>query len=208
MTALPDSTENAKTWLRHLPNAISVARLASTPVLLWMASEQMQTAFSWLLVVALASDAVDGMLARRFSWTSRMGSLFDSLADALLTLTAAYGVWVFHADVFTEHSFLIWLVLGMWAFEHFLAFLRYGRPSSFHTRLVRAAVFIFGCFLAVLFLYGFQLWLFYLAAAASLAGVLEEIAMIVVLSDWTPDLRGGLVEALRRRREARQRRQA
>ena len=84
--------------------------------------------------------------------------------------------------------------------EHFLAFLRYGRPSSFHTGLVRIAVFVFDAFLAVLFLIGFQAWLFYLAAIASLAAVLEEIAMILVMPDWSPDLRGGLVEALRRRR--------
>jgi phosphatidylglycerophosphate synthase len=173
-----------------------------------MASQQMQRAFAWLLVVALASDAIDGLLARRYAWTSRIGSLFDSLADAILTLTAAWGVWVFHPRVFAEHSFVIWLVLGMWALEHFLAFIRYGRPSSFHTRLVRGAVFIFGCFLAVLFLYGFQAWLFYLAAAASLAGVLEEISMIVVLPDWTPDVRGGLAEALRRRRFAQRGRDA
>lgn len=208
MTSLTDTRDKRRTWLRQLPNAISVARLAATPVLYWMASEHMEAPFSWLLVAALASDAVDGLLARRYAWTSRLGSLFDAVADAVLTLTAAYGVWVFHPDVFTGYSFTIWLVLGMWAFEHFLAFLRYGRPSSFHTRLVRLAVFFFGCFLAVLFLIGFQAWLFYLTAITSLAAVLEEIAMIVVMPDWTPDLRGGLTEALRRRREMRRRENA
>jgi len=205
MTSLTDARDNRRRWLSQLPNAISVARLAATPVLFWMASEDMEAPFSWLLVAALASDAVDGLLARRFSWTSRLGSLFDAVADAVLTLTAAYGVWVFHRAVFIEHSFTIWLVLGMWALEHFLAFLRYGRPSSFHTRLVRLAVFFFACFLAVLFLVGFQAWLFYLAAGTSLVAVLEEIAMITVMSDWTPDLRGGLPEALRRRRDLRRR---
>jgi phosphatidylglycerophosphate synthase len=208
MTSLTDTRDKRRTWLSQLPNAISVARLAATPVLYWMATEDMEAPFAWLLVAALASDAVDGLLARRYAWTSRLGSLFDAVADAVLTLTAAYGVWVFHPDVFTGYSFTIWLVLGMWAFEHFLAFLRYGRPSSFHTRLVRLAVFFFGCFLAVLFLIGFQAWLFYLTAITSLAAVLEEIAMIVVMPDWTPDLRGGLTEALRRRREIRRRENA
>lgn len=199
MTALSPHSEIRKTRLRHLPNAISVARLASTPILLWLASQDLEKAFSWLLVVALASDAVDGLLARRFSWTSRIGSLFDSLADAILTLTAAYGVWVFHPYVFTDYGFVVWLLLGMWGFEHLLAFLRYGRPSSFHTGLVRVAVLFFAVFLVILFLSGFQVWLFYLVAAASLAAVLEEIAMIALLPDWTPDLRGGLVEVLRGR---------
>ena len=186
--------------LRHLPNAISVARLASTPVLVWLAWTSRETAFTWLLIAALASDAVDGMLARSFGWASSIGSLFDSVADATLMLTTAYGVWVFHPYVFTEYGVIIWTVIALWAVEHIVALVRYGRLSSFHTALVRHGVLVFSIFLGVLFLFGFQLWLFYLSAILSVAAVLEQLAMIALLPEWTPDLRGGLPEVLRRRR--------
>ncbi len=187
------------TVLRHLPNAISVARLASTPVLVWLAWTSRETAFTWLLIAALASDAVDGLLARSFGWASRIGSLFDSVADATLMLTTAYGVWVFHPYVFTEHGVIIWSLIGLWALEHVMALVRYGRLSSFHTALVRYGVLVFSGFLITLFLFGFVGWLFYVSAFLSLAAVLEQMAMIALLPEWTPDLRGGLPAALRRR---------
>jgi CDP-diacylglycerol--glycerol-3-phosphate 3-phosphatidyltransferase len=185
--------------LRHLPNAISIARLVSTPVLVWLAWTSRETAFTWLLIAALASDAVDGMLARAFGWTSSIGSLLDSVADAALMLTSAYGVWVFHPYVFTEHGVIIWTLIVLWALEHLVALFRYRRLSSFHTALVRYGVLVFSVFLVVLFLFGFIGWLFYLSVMFSLAAVLEQLAMIALLPQWTPDLRGGLPEVLRRR---------
>jgi CDP-diacylglycerol--glycerol-3-phosphate 3-phosphatidyltransferase len=171
-----------------------------------MAATGMERPFSWLLVAALASDAADGLLARAYNWTSRLSSLFDSLADAALMLVAAYGVWVFHSYVFDDYGIAIWAVLGLWALQHLLAMMRYGRPASFHTRLVRVAVTVFGLFLVTLFLLGFQPWLFFMAVALSLAGVCEELLLIAVVPEWTPDLRGGILEVMRRRRAERNQR--
>ena len=198
-SALTLEDAHQKTLLRHLPNAISVARLACTPILAWMAASGMERSFAWLLLAALASDAVDGLLARKFAWTSRIGSLFDSLADAILMLIAAYGIWVFHPYVFDQYGAAIWTVIGLWAFQHLLAFIRYGRPASFHTRLVRIAVMTFSLFIVTLFLISFQAWLFLLAVVMSLIGVCEELIMILLVPEWTPNLRGGLIQVLRRR---------
>jgi len=40
-----------------------------------------------LFFVAGTSDAVDGFLAKRFGWTSRLGALLDPLADKFLLVT-------------------------------------------------------------------------------------------------------------------------
>ncbi len=90
-------------------------------------------------------------------------------------------------------------LIGLWALEHVLALVRYGRLSSFHTALVRYGVLVFSGFLITLFLFGFVGWLFYVSAFLSLAAVLEQMAMIALLPEWTPDLRGGLPAALKRR---------
>ena len=192
----------SKSIWRHLPNAISIARLLSTPLLVWLALTQKERLFAWLLIIALASDGLDGLVARAFDWTSRLGSLLDSFADAVLMLTAAYGVWVFHHHIYVDHGLAIWIVLSLWAFQHLLALWRYGRLASFHTGLVRLAVLVFAVFIVVLFLWGFFPWLFYVSVFLSLAAVAEEIAMVVLVEEWAPDLRGGLREVLRRRQSA------
>ncbi|WP_245447446.1 CDP-alcohol phosphatidyltransferase family protein [Methylobacterium sp. 17Sr1-1] len=71
---------------RSLPNLITAARLALVPVTVWaIAREAWGAAF---LVFALAglSDGIDGVLARRYALTSRLGAVLDPLADKALML--------------------------------------------------------------------------------------------------------------------------
>lgn len=188
--------------IRHLPNAISIGRLLSVPLLVWLAWQERQTLFTWILVVALLSDGVDGFIARRFDCITRLGALLDSVADAALMLVVGYGTWVFHPIVFLEHGLIVFVTVGLWLLEHVAALIRYRRPSSFHTALVRFGVVVFSIFIAVMFVFDFYPWLLYVAATISIVAVLEQLAMIWLLPEWTPDVRGGLAEVLRRRRQA------
>lgn len=67
-----------------LPNAISLLRIALVaPILLLI----LQGDFGWalaLFVIAGFSDGLDGYLAVRFGWATRLGGLLDPAADKLL----------------------------------------------------------------------------------------------------------------------------
>ena len=79
--------------LRWLPNAITIGRMVLALPLLWaLAMGQFLLAF-WLAVVAGASDALDGWLAKRFQWHSPSGGLLDPLADKLLLGASFVGLW-------------------------------------------------------------------------------------------------------------------
>jgi cardiolipin synthase len=70
--------------LAHLPNAICFVRiLLVVPIMLFLVRGQYESALL-LIVIAGLSDGLDGFLARRFGWTSRVGGLLDPLADKLL----------------------------------------------------------------------------------------------------------------------------
>jgi cardiolipin synthase len=70
--------------LRWLPNAISLLRIALiVPILLLIVDGQYKTALI-LCFVAGSSDGVDGYLAKRFDWNTRLGALLDPIADKLL----------------------------------------------------------------------------------------------------------------------------
>ncbi len=70
--------------LRWLPNAISLLRIALVvPILLLIVDGQYKLAFA-LCIVAGFSDGVDGYLAKRFDWNTRLGALLDPVADKLL----------------------------------------------------------------------------------------------------------------------------
>lgn len=74
--------------LKDLPNLISVARiLLSLPVAYLLLEERFSEALL-LFFVAGVSDALDGFLAKRFGWHSRLGSILDPLADKTLLVTS------------------------------------------------------------------------------------------------------------------------
>jgi cardiolipin synthase len=70
--------------LRHLPNLISALRIALVaPLVAAILFGRFGTALA-IAVVAGVSDGVDGYLARRFGWQSRLGSILDPAADKLM----------------------------------------------------------------------------------------------------------------------------
>jgi cardiolipin synthase len=70
-----------------LPNLISLGRLFSVPVTVWLIlSDAMLIAF-WLFVAACVSDAVDGFLAKRFHAETRIGGFLDPIADKALLVS-------------------------------------------------------------------------------------------------------------------------
>ncbi|MBS0431711.1 MAG: CDP-alcohol phosphatidyltransferase family protein [Proteobacteria bacterium] len=75
--------------MRHLPNAITCVRiLLVAPLVVAVLQHRFGAA---LLIAAIAglSDGVDGFLARRYGWRSRLGGLLDAAADKLM-LVATY----------------------------------------------------------------------------------------------------------------------
>lgn len=88
--------------LRWLPNAISLLRIAMiAPVLIYIVEERYGLALL-IFFVAGFSDGVDGFLAKRYDWHTRLGALLDPIADKLLVggtfitlvLTGLIPVWL------------------------------------------------------------------------------------------------------------------
>jgi cardiolipin synthase (CMP-forming) len=78
-----------------VPNAISVARLAGVPVFLWLVLGP--HADGWavaLLIVAGASDWLDGVIARAWNQQSRLGQVLDPTADRLYIAATLIGLAV------------------------------------------------------------------------------------------------------------------
>lgn len=85
-----------------IPNIITIVRLILVPLII-VAIAQMEWAFAFgIFVVAGISDAVDGMIARRFNMHSELGAYLDALADkallvsiyVTLSLIGALPVWL------------------------------------------------------------------------------------------------------------------
>lgn len=70
--------------LRWLPNAISIMRIVLVaPIVMYILDGRFGLALL-LFFVAGFSDGVDGFLAKRYDWHTRIGALLDPIADKLL----------------------------------------------------------------------------------------------------------------------------
>ena len=82
---------------RHLPNALTLLRLAAVPWVAWLLHERAWGTAVLLVCAAGATDALDGWLARRFGWQSWLGSWLDPIADKVLVAACYLGLALLHA---------------------------------------------------------------------------------------------------------------
>ncbi len=74
-------------WFAFLPNSITIARLVLTPAIIAMMSEARWQAAFLIFLVAGASDALDGWLAKTFNLQSELGAVLDPIADKALLIS-------------------------------------------------------------------------------------------------------------------------
>ena len=119
-----DSSAQSLSWLPHIPNAITAIRIAVAAVFPFCS----ESIHLWLIVIGLATEFLDGFVARAFKWTTYLGQILDPVADKLFVLSVSLTwVWLGHLSV-TQ-----WLLLGLRDFGVlfiFLALLALGKIRS------------------------------------------------------------------------------
>ncbi len=68
-------------------NLITLGRLLSVPVLVWLVLAGQFAAAFWMFVLAGISDAVDGFIAKHFDMRTQIGALLDPVADKTLLVS-------------------------------------------------------------------------------------------------------------------------
>jgi phosphatidylglycerophosphate synthase len=89
--------------------------------------------FIVLLVASLATDALDGFLARRLNAFTELGRKLDSFADYLTMITGLAGIAMLWPEI--VHRELPWVAAGLAAFFAVViyGFVRLGRAPCYHT---------------------------------------------------------------------------
>jgi phosphatidylglycerophosphate synthase len=178
------------TWIMNLANAFSIYRIGAAPVLVYLAYKDLRLLFASMFVISLFTDMLDGYVARKWKITSKLGSQLDSVGDALTFVAGLIGAWFLEREFIQEHLTLVLVAFLPYLLQIGLAIAVYGRPSSFHTYLAKAAALLQGVFLIILFFYGPLLWLFYLAAIVTILEIVEEIVLVFLIPKWKTDVKG------------------
>ncbi len=115
----------------NLPNSITMSRIASVPLLIWVLSPafpwhgthgihgEQEIAASILFIIASITDGLDGYFARRRGQVTTMGMLLDPLADKLM-VSAAFIILV----AYTPHIVPPWIAVVVIGREFLVSGLR------------------------------------------------------------------------------------
>ena len=93
---------------RHLPNLLTVLRMLFVVPLAWLINDGHYEGALLIAAVAGATDALDGVLAKRYGWQSWLGGVLDPIADKLMLLACFLTLGMVGAHPW----WLTWLVVG------------------------------------------------------------------------------------------------
>ena len=79
----------------NIPNILTVIRIGLLPAVVWRFRRGDSIGALAFYLLAMLTDALDGMIARRFNQITALGKLLDPIADKLSLLTL---LWLFVSD--------------------------------------------------------------------------------------------------------------
>lgn len=97
--------QELSTRVLTIPNVISIARIWMVPVFAWLVFTRQDLTAVVVLVIAGASDWLDGILARRLNQMSILGQMIDPVADRLFIFVTLVGL--------AFRGFVPWWMVGI-----------------------------------------------------------------------------------------------
>lgn len=175
----------------QLVTIITLYRTLAFPILLVLIFTNRFDIFKWMLIISFFTDAVDGILARKFKANSVLGAKLDSIGDDLTILAGVIGLAVAKTEFLKEHWIIFAIPLSLFFIQVMAAFMRYGKMSSYHTYLAKIAAILQGFFMCSMFLFEQPVyWLFYTTGFITTIELIEEIIMVFVLPEWKTNVHG------------------
>ncbi len=97
------------------------------PVLILLLQNQAYTMALWVFFVAGVTDGLDGFIAKRFGYVTRLGSVLDPLADKLLilstfvmlTIAGDFPFWLLIIAAFRDLIIITGVVILTLLYDHF-----------------------------------------------------------------------------------------
>jgi cardiolipin synthase (CMP-forming) len=88
----------------NIPNLITLARLGSVPLVVWLILDGNLVPAFWVFLAAALSDAADGIIAKRFDAETVFGAYLDPIADKALLVSV-------YVSLGTQGHLESWLVI-------------------------------------------------------------------------------------------------
>jgi CDP-diacylglycerol--glycerol-3-phosphate 3-phosphatidyltransferase len=172
-----------------VPITLTCLRGSLAPVVVLLAiAYPSPAAFGACLIVALVSDVLDGVVARRLRVATSNLRRLDSIADTIFYLSIGFASWYLHPTVIADHLVAVVALLALELTRHAFDIVKFGREASYHmwsSRLWGIALFGGSYSLLVLGSDGVAVTAaIYLGIVADVEGLIISI----ILPEWKNDV--------------------
>jgi CDP-diacylglycerol--glycerol-3-phosphate 3-phosphatidyltransferase len=174
----------------NIADWFSFYRIASAPLLLVLIGLDQRLIFALFLFISYLTDAIDGFLARKLKICSRRGSQLDSFGDQITLIIGLIGLFYFETNFIKSNLTLILVVFVPYIIQMIMAYLKYGKATSFHTYLAKLSAVLQSIFILFSISFSPESLMFYLMIGVSLLETFEEIALIFMYDNWVSDVKG------------------
>lgn len=164
-----------------VPNLLSLYRLAMAPVIIALALTEERTLFIAFLCVSFATDVLDGFIARAWNLCTPLGARLDSVADELTYVAALVGVFQFEYQTLQPHIAMLYIFIAFLILTALIPLIKFKRPPAFHLYSSKANAFLQGVFIVTLFLFGFNIYLYYFVIGFGILACLEAIGVSLIV---------------------------
>ena len=83
-----------KKFQLYFVNSLTILRLIIAPIVSYLIFSRLRVEAFVIFLIGVATDLLDGDLARRFNVTSKLGEFLDALADLTLTYSAIIPLFI------------------------------------------------------------------------------------------------------------------
>lgn len=182
----------------NVPNGLSAFRIACVPVLLALAWEGMLASFLIVFALGLASDVLDGVLARRLGQVTDFGARLDQWGDFALWLSLPLAAWWLWPEIIVREARYVVLALVCMMTPTAIAYLKYREVPGYHTWSVKLGSVAMGLSAPLLLLFDVA-WPFRAAALFQVVCAIDELGITALLAHVHHDV-PSVFHALRLRR--------
>lgn len=176
---------NRSLWT--VPNLLSFFRLACAPLLVLSGLAEGPVLFFVILSLMLASDALDGFLARRWHQTSVLGAKLDSYGDYATYLAVTFGAWLQWPERIEREADVIFFAVGIFILPALFSVVKFRQFASYHTLLTKLSAVLIGLGIFALLLFNVA-WPFQTAVAVLVLEAVENIAITLTIDAPRTDI--------------------
>jgi CDP-diacylglycerol--glycerol-3-phosphate 3-phosphatidyltransferase len=121
---------------------------------------------------------------------TQIGVKLDSLADIGTTLLAFLAIYVLKWEQVKPHAFAVLIFFIAWLLAYLVAIIRFGGLVGLHTYLFKITGYLQGAFIVTLFVFDFNLLLFYFAVIVGIIASIEEIIIVSIIPKPISNVKG------------------